>query len=111
MKWCDENKHVLQWSSEELIIPYKNPIDGRIRRYYPDFWLKIETRTGVEQWVVEIKPSKQTRKPAKVKRKTRRHLNEIATYAVNQHKWAYAERWCHQRNYKFVIITEKDLNR
>ena len=28
MVWCDKNENVLEWGSEEIIIPYVSPIDN-----------------------------------------------------------------------------------
>ena len=111
MKWCDFNEAVVYWQSEEFFIPYKSPIDGRMHRYFPDFLVKIKNKDNViETWVVEIKPLKQTQEPKIQKRLTKRYLNEVKTYAINKYKWDYAEEWCRDRNYKFIIITEKQLN-
>jgi len=111
MKWCDFKEAVVYWQSEEFFIPYKSPIDGRMHRYFPDFLVKIKNKDKViETWVVEIKPLKQTQEPKIQKRLTKRYLNEVKTYAINKYKWDYAEEWCRDRNYKFIIITEKQLN-
>ena len=31
MKWCDDHDHVLEWGSEEIVVPYRSPQDGRIQ--------------------------------------------------------------------------------
>ncbi len=108
-KWCDYTDIVLQWSSEEHIIPYRSPIDGKIHHYYPDVYLKIKTNNGIEEWIVEIKPSIQTKEPRIQKRMTRKYINEVKTYAVNQYKWEAAVEWCKDRKYKFIVLTEKEL--
>ena len=72
MKYLDENPNVIWWSSEELIIPYKNPVDQKIHRYFPDFVVKTKKKDGkVMTYVLEVKPEKQTKKPTQ-KRKTQR---------------------------------------
>ena len=38
MVYCDNNESVIEWGSEEVVIPYKSPWDGRIHRYFPDFF-------------------------------------------------------------------------
>ena len=113
MKFCDLREDILQWQSEEFAIPYKHPIDGKFHRYFPDFLVKVKTASNqIETWVVEIKPYAQTREPKKTEsnRITKRYINEVRTYAINKYKWDYAEAWCKDRNYKFVIFTEKELN-
>ena len=37
MNYCEGNPMVIEWSSEEIVVPYKSPIDKRIHRYFPDF--------------------------------------------------------------------------
>ena len=32
---------VKEWGSEEIIIPYISPVDGKRHRYFPDFYVKI----------------------------------------------------------------------
>ena len=42
MKWFDDNENIIWWSSEELSIPYLNPIDQKMHRYFPDFIIKVK---------------------------------------------------------------------
>jgi len=61
MKVFDENPNVISWGSEEICIPYKSPVDGKIHRYYPDFIVELKNKQGeIETLVIEVKPSKQT---------------------------------------------------
>ena len=115
-KWLDGNKKVLQWSSESLFIPYKDPsnqiIKGRIktRRYYPDFLVKIDTNQGIVTWLVEIKPYKETIPPKQtVKKSTKTILYEAKTWKTNTAKWRAAQIYCKKRGWVFKILTEKDL--
>ena len=41
MLWCDQTPSVQEWGSEEIIIPYTSPVDGKRHRYYPDFYVKV----------------------------------------------------------------------
>ena len=110
MIWCDTNSAVVSWQSEEVVIPYRSPIDGRIHRYFPDFTVQIKTQSGkIETWIVEVKPEAQTKEPKPQQRKTRKYINEVKTYAINKYKWDAAVEWCKDRNYKFIIMTEKHL--
>ena len=109
MKWLDENPSVIWWASEELIIKYKSPIDQKIHRYFPDFIVRLKQKNGTESTVViEIKPQKQTVKPEQ-KRKTKRYLQEAATYAINQEKWRAADLFCKEHGWQFKVLTEKDI--
>jgi hypothetical protein len=105
MNWCDMNDDVREWSSEEVVIPYRSPLDSRVHRYYVDFLVRIREQT----YLIEVKPERFTKEPAIPKRKTKRFLNEVAQYAVNQAKWKSAREFCADRKWEFKIITEKEL--
>jgi|TARA_R100001443_G_scaffold114361_1_gene130262 hypothetical protein len=108
-RWCDLNESILEWGSEEFFIPYRAP-DGKVRRYFPDFIMKVkETNGEVKTYVIEVKPLKQTRPPKKRKRVTKSYIYECTTYAVNQAKWKAADEWCKDHKIEFKIITEKEL--
>jgi hypothetical protein len=59
--------------------------------------------------LIEIKPDIQTRPPVKKEKITRRFINEVKTWGVNQAKWEAATEYCLDKNWEFKIITEKDL--
>ena len=108
MRYCDSNTNIVKWSSEEIVIPYKSPIDNRFHRYFPDFYLKYKDNTGkMIEKVVEIKPAKQVQEPKVQKRK--KYVTEVVNYAKNQAKWMAAEEFCKDRKWKFQILTEKEL--
>jgi|TARA_B100000287_G_C20015047_1_gene536118 hypothetical protein len=110
MRYCDSNNNIVKWSSEEIVIPYRSPIDNRFHRYFPDFYLKYKDNTGkLIEKVVEIKPAKQVQEPKIQKRKTKKYVTEVVTYAKNQAKWMAAEEFCKDRKWKFQILTEKEL--
>ena len=82
--YCDLNENITEWGSEEFWIPYYAP-DGRVRRYFPDFIIKVKENTGkLKTYVIEVKPLKQTKAPKKRKRVTKSYLYECQTYAVNR---------------------------
>ena len=72
MFFCDHNQSIVEWGSEEVIIPYRCPTDGRVHRYYPDFYIKVKSRSGpTNKYLIEVKPKEQTQPPNdKPKRKT-----------------------------------------
>lgn len=109
MKWCDHNNNVIEWGSEELVIPYRSPVDGKIHRYFVDFYIKVKTPTGIQKYLIEIKPAKFTREPQVPQRKTKKFLQEVMTWGVNQAKWKAANEFCLDHNWKFMILTEKEL--
>lgn len=110
MDWLDRNDDIISWASEELIVPYKSPVDNRFHRYFPDFLVKIRTKDGqLKTWMIEIKPKKQTREPQKPKRITKQYINEVVTWGVNQSKWKSATEYCLDRGWEFKIMTEDHL--
>lgn len=111
MVFCDGNRNVLEWSSEEIAIPYISPIDGKIHRYYVDFWIKIKTKNNIEEYLIEIKPYKECINP-NINNKTnlsKKELKEITKWEVNKQKWKYANNFAKENNIKFKILTEHHL--
>ena len=108
-RWCDENNNVLEWASESVIIPYINPVDGKAHRYYTDGVIALKENTGIGKYIIEIKPSSQVQKPVAGKKRHSTLVYESKRYVQNIAKWEAAKKWCQQRNYKFLILTEKEL--
>lgn len=116
-RFVDLHPDVIWWQSEEISIPYLSPIDNKMHRYFPDVILK--KRVGPDKYetvMIEIKPQKQTVPPDLSKRNntptgriSRRYLNEVKTYGVNDAKWTAARKYCNERGWKFEIMTEKHL--
>ena len=109
MVYCDKNENVLEWSSEEIALPYKSPLDNKIHRYFPDFYIKVKEGNKIQKYLVEIKPKKQVREPKIQTKKTRSYIYEVTEYAKNQAKWKSAQEFCEDRQWKFKIMTEDDL--
>ena len=110
MVHLDENPGVIEWSSEEIIIPYLSPIDNRIHRYFPDFFIRVKNKAGLlEGIILEVKPSAQTVPPKVNKRVTKKVIQEVMTYGINEAKWKAATEYCKDRNWTFKLVTEKDL--
>lgn len=109
MSFLDKNTDVLEWSSEEIWIPYRCRTDNKIHRYFPDFKIRVKTPKGVKTQIIEIKPHKETFAPVKPARLTKRYVSESLTYAKNKSKWEHAVEWCNNRGYEFKILTEKEL--
>jgi hypothetical protein len=110
MKYCDDTKSVIQWGSEELIIPYYSPVDKKVRRYYPDFYMKVISSNGeIKKYLIEIKPERFTQPPKQPKRKTKSYLSEVNQYITNLSKWEAAREFCSDHNWEFLVITEKHL--
>ena len=111
MRQFDLRDDVVEWSSEEIIVPYRSPIDGNVHRYYVDFFAKMRDKNGnVHSFLIEVKPDAQTRPPAPQKKATKRYINEVQTWGVNEAKWIAARAYCAKNNMTFQILTEKHLN-
>ena len=110
MKYCDMNRSILEWGSEEIVIPYRSPLDGKVHRYFVDFYIKVQdANNNIQKYLIEVKPKKQTREPKVQKKVTKRYINEVTEYAKNKAKWEAAQEFCEDRNYKFMLITEDEL--
>ena len=111
MKFFDNNPSILQWASEEVVIPYYDTATKKVRRYFPDFLIKIKDKNGQEKThLIEVKPSKDMRPPVGGKGKKKSTvLYEMKTYQMNRDKFASARKWCDARNIIFDIWTEKHL--
>ena len=109
MKYFDDHPNVIWWASEELPIPYLSPVDKKMHRYFPDFIVRIKRKAGQETtMILEVKPDAQTRMPTQ-KRKTKRYIQEAATYVINQSKWKAATEFCKDHGWEFQVLTEKHL--
>jgi len=110
MNFLDRNPNVIQWASEEFFVPYKSPIDGKIHRYFPDFWVKKKNNQGItETIVIEVKPKNQTIPPVVRSQINKQYLYEVQTWGINTAKWEAAEKYCLEKSWKFMIVTEKEL--
>jgi hypothetical protein len=110
MRYCDLNENVLEWGSEEIALPYRSPLDGRVHRYFPDFYIKVKESNGqFKKYLIEIKPKKQTIEPKVQKKKTKKYIYEVAEWAKNQAKWEAAKDFCEDRLWEFKVLTEDDL--
>lgn len=108
MVYCDTNNAILEWGSEEIIVPYKSPIDGKYHRYFPDFYLKYRDKNdNIRKLLAEVKPKKYTKPPTRnPKRKTTKWKNEVLEYVKNDAKWKAAKEWSAKRGMEFTILTE-----
>jgi len=110
MMYCDLNENIIEWGSEEIALPYRSPLDNRVHRYFPDFYIKVKENNGViKRYLIEIKPKKQTIEPKVQKRKTKSYIYEVTEYAKNMAKWKAAEEFCKDRMWEFKVLTEDEL--
>ena len=107
--WCEKHTQVEWWVSEEVVIRYIDPVDGKTRRYFPD--CLVHTTNG-ETMLVELKPKCQTVRPKERRRNgqlTKTYMNALKVYLVNMAKFEAARAYCNKKNYKFVILNEENI--
>lgn len=102
-KFFDENQSIVKWSSEEIAIPYLNPLDNKVHNYYPDFLVQFNTGSNQYSWLIEVKPKKQLMLKENASKK------EKITWIINNAKWQAAKNYCIKNNFEFKILTEKEI--
>jgi hypothetical protein len=111
MIYCDTKDVVERWSSEKIRIPYISSINNNKRRnYIVDFWIKLKSGN---EYLIEIKPKKQTTEPKPPKVKSQKALHNYLyskfMFENNIDKWTAAERFAKENKMTFVIATEDVL--
>lgn len=110
MRRLDSNPNILSWGSESIIVPYQNPLTGRISRYFVDFNVTLRDKEGqIKKYLVEIKPYSQTLPPSQKTRNPRTLIRQQAEYIKNQAKWKAADEFAKKKGSSFVVLTEKHL--
>lgn len=110
MVMFDEDDRIIQWSSEECVVPYRSPKDQQIHRYFPDFIIVAKRPDGTKIIrMIEVKPAKKLQQPTPKKRVTQKFLKEIVEYEVIQAKARAARAFCADRGWEYVFFTENDL--
>ncbi len=104
MLFLDNNVNIINWASESIAIPYKDPLTGKQKRYFPDFFIVyVDAQGNRHAELVEIKPSSQTGQ-----RKTKSAINN-AQIIKNHAKWASALTYCAKNGMSFRILTELEI--
>ena len=105
MIYCDNHPGVVEWASEPVSIPYKDPSRERSQNLYvPDFLVTfVDKDKQLTSKLIEIKPMAEalteharTKKDAVVKMK-------------NDAKWAAAQAWAMRRGIDFQVMHEGDM--
>lgn len=113
--YCDKNPNVTMWAiePERYIVPYISVIDHKEHWYHPDFYVKVkdDSEQGFKELLVEIKPTKDLRRPKKPNRLSEKAIKNYKyrskTYLVNMCKYKYAKKYAEQRGMEFIFVTEK----
>jgi hypothetical protein len=102
--FLDNHPSVLQWASESIAIPYMDPLTGKKKNYYPDFFMIFIDAQGVKHAeIIEIKPSTQTGQ-----KKTKSKVNQ-AQILKNHAKWDACLAYCAHNGCKFRLLTENEI--
>lgn len=106
MMLFDTHPNVVQWSSEEVGIPYVSPLDNKTHTYYPDFlvrYIDANNREHVE--LIEVKPQSQSTM------EDARSISDRLALQVNAAKWDAAQKWCKAKGIRFRVVTENNIFR
>lgn len=110
LKYLDNHPNILEFSSEEHVVPYISPLDGKYHRYFVDFYFKVLTKEKeIKEYLVEIKPYAQTLEPKRPKKITESYVNTVKTYLINSAKWNAAKKYAEKQGMSFIVITENHL--
>ena len=106
MRWLDNNPNVIGCNSEEVVVGYVSPKDKKYHQYFIDMFIRMKDG---KCYLIEIKPKKQTLPPKQPARKTKKFLNEVLTYGINQSKWKAATEYANKRGMVFQVWTEDTI--
>ena len=105
MRTLDEHPGVLNWASESVQIPYRDPLTGRQTIYVPDFFVVyVDNNDKKHTELIEVKPSNHT-----IREKVGKSRYNQEQYIRNLAKWEAANAWCRQQGIKFRVITEGEI--
>lgn len=104
-KTLDEHPGVMNWASESIQIPYRDPLTGKQTIYVPDFFIVyLDKNKKKHAEVIEVKPESQTKRD-----KLGKSRYNQEQYIKNLAKWEACQIWCKQRGLTFRIVNEGDI--
>lgn len=109
MYFLDNNPGIIKWGSEMVQIPYISPIDGKMHRYFVDFYAETVGVNGPKRFLIEVKPKKQLEPPKTKNRSRKTVLTEMTQFVVNKAKFEAAEKYAQKYGYGWYIFTEDDI--
>lgn len=111
-RYCDFNPNILEWSSEEVVVPYVS-IDNKTHRYFLDLYIKVKTKTGeIKKFIIEIKPRSFTVPPKLPKKggtSNKFYKESVKNFLVNKAKWEEASKFAKKNDMEFKVLTEFDI--
>ena len=100
----DQHQNILQWASESVKIPYRNPVSGKYTVYVPDFLIMYEDKNGKQKVeLIEIKPRRETYM------ENAKTLQDKLSLAINAAKWQAAQIWANQHGMTFRVVNEDSI--
>jgi hypothetical protein len=110
MYYLDNNSNVVRWGSENVAVPYISPKDGKMHRYFIDFYVEIINREGNRsKLLIEVKPKKKLLPPKTENRSRKTVMTETLEYYINQSKWQSARAYAARNGMEWHIYTEEDI--
>ena len=104
MMFLDNDKHILYWASESVVIKYRHPLTGKYANYIPDFFVVYVNKHNQQvAEIVEIKPKKQSIIESKASNRDK------VTVAINHAKWTACAAYCKQQKLGFRVLTEEQI--
>ena len=113
-QYCDLNQNIVKWSSEPLSIEYWSPIDKKMHRYHPDYYVKVLQKDGTtKDWILEIKPRNQYALECKpvitgkiTEKKLKAYNDKLSVWIINRCKFEAAKKFAESIGYQFGTIDE-----
>lgn len=106
----DHSSNILKFGIEPFSIKYINKYDNDLHNYWPDFIVIMKGKDGTPKTlIIEVKPHKETLPPKKRGKRKDVYLKECKTYITNMSKWDAAEKFCKDKGWHFLKLTEKEL--
>lgn len=107
MYYLDHNENIVKWNYEAFPIKYIDESSkNKIRNYYIDFIAVVKSNDKLQTVWIEVKSESETKAPG---RKASKNQKAVDTWIKNQSKWKAAKQLAESRGYKFVVISEKEL--
>ncbi len=126
-RYCDFSDKVKEWSLECVIIPYLDELCIKERKYYMDFYIKLQNGRKL---LVEVKPFNQTHAPSGFKKnydnlkrllteapslihndRIKKKYGNVIQFSKNKNKWNAAYKFADEHNLEFQIWTEHTLRK
>ena len=108
MYYLDHSPGVVKWNYEAFPIKYidESSNERKVRNYFIDFVAVVKSGDRLQTVWIEVKSESETKPPGK---RASKNPMAVQTWLKNQSKWKAARQLAESRGYKFVVISEKEL--